>query len=106
VNIYIASDGNEFMLKNNPPPHVPLGLAYYIDAFMLISSDRQQGSMPFTSILQYAQFKGLKDVDQFITIMQIMDTTFLRESRKLNERQDHSATNEMLKNRAAAHGVR
>ena len=105
MSIYIASDGNDAMMKNNPPPHVPFGLQYYVDAFLTLSSDRAQGAIPFTSTLRYAEFKGLRNVNEFITIMQTMDATYLRQSRKLNEKQDNSAKNDKLQNRAAAHGI-
>ncbi len=70
------------MLKSEDIKPTITGLEFYVTAFKELSSCRpvtmSAGAIPFTAILEYFKVYPVGDFDEFLWIIRLMDSEYLR----------------------------
>jgi hypothetical protein len=83
---------NYYEFRNIPKlaanqPTLPVWLEPYLNAFWMTSADRINttngvGSIPFLSLLAYANWAGIEDQETFIEVLRSVDDEFVDQSNK------------------------
>lgn len=80
-----------------PQPVIPLGYDIYLDTFFRLNSERKNGegyigSIPALSILTYAEWLDIKNVNEFLDIITRVDVAYVNAMSEQFKRQMQQAS--------------